>query len=363
MFTFRYPRGIERYIINVSNTLVDMGVDVTIITGSSKSNNNMDILDKRVKIHYIPHYKWHRFTFIPSFFLDFVKNRYDIINIFMAKGEGWAAGFTYYFKKINYNIIFQYPYEAHEKHYHAFYKFSTIHNAKKIIAVSNYVAGGIKKCFGKESCVIPNGVDVKKFYKDDKMRREGRKLLNIADDEFLLITVAALQGRKGINNVLNALPYILNNNRKVKYLVIGDGNEKDRNIFFNKVKELSLEEYVIFLGNQTNVNLFYNTSDLFLLLSKYEAFAIVVLEAMACGLPVIASKGSAFPEIVSETRGRLVDEDNPIDVSNKIIELMDNRELLNSMRKDAMEHVSKYYTWEKIAKRLIKVFEDQIEGK
>ena len=93
------------------------------------------------------------------------------------------------------------------------------------------------------------------------------------------------------------------------------GTNKDREAFHAKVTALGITPNVRFMGNQKDVSGFYNAADLFVFLPEFEGFGIVALEAMASGLPLIVSQGSAFPEILSEGGGIMVDPDAPEDIA------------------------------------------------
>jgi glycosyltransferase involved in cell wall biosynthesis len=294
--------------------------------------------------------------------INFLSKDYDIVNLAIARGEGYAAGLAYKLKDFRYNIIFHYPYENHEKHFNAFKRFGTAQHADELIAISDYVAQGVETCFGRPARIVPNGVDPDLFRPDQQRRTQLRRKLNIPDDVPVLLTVSALQGRKGISKVLETVSALKRTVPNIRYLVVGDGNKKDRDSFFAQTRMLGLESNVIFFGNQSDVTPYYNAADLFVFLPEFEAFGLVAIEAMASQLPIVVSQGSAFPEILAKGGGVMVNPDSPESVSATIISLLNDRERLLRLGQEGRASVLNRYTWDIVASQLLRIFEQQIQS-
>lgn len=362
MYTLRNPRGIERFIISVANGLAKKGHDLTLITGRCAQPVTREWIDERVRVREIYHHNWHKLSFIPGFMHAFLSNDYDIVNIAIARGEGYAAGLAHMLKNFRYNIVFQYPFEDHEKHFHAFKRFGTAKHADQLIAASSYIAQGVERCFGRPAVAIPNGVDPDLFQPDAGRRREIRKKLKIPDSALVLITVAALQGRKGINKVLEVVKLLKSDFPDIRYIVCGDGNENDRETFHAKVKSLGIEANVLFMGNQQEVAGFYNAADMFVFFPEFEGFGIVALEAMASELPIIVSEGSAFPEILADGGGMMVDPDSPGSAAAAIRSLLQDRGRMAVLGKEGRASVLKKYSWEAVAAQFERLFALQLRS-
>jgi glycosyltransferase involved in cell wall biosynthesis len=360
MFTLRTPRGIERFIIKVSNELARKGHEVTIIAGRCPQSPTREWIDDRVQVHEIGHHNWHKASFVPGFMRDFLTNEYDVVNLAIARADGYAAGLAYLFRKFRYNIIFHYPFEHHEKHFNAFKRFGTIRHADEMIAISRYIAAGVQTCFGLPAKVIPNGVDLAHFRHDILRRSAVRKELQIPDTAPVIITVSALQGRKGIDKVLDAVGILKKAVPDIRYVICGDGNEKDRETLFAKVASLKLERNVSFMGNQKDVAGYYNAADLFVFLPEFEGFGIVAIEAMASHLPVVVSRGSAFPEILAEGGGMMVDRDSPHAAADAVLSLLRDRGRMAKLGDEGRASVEKKYSWEEVASHLETIFENQL---
>jgi len=362
MYTLRTPRGIERVIINIANALAEKGHEITLITGRCPQPLTRGWIDTRVQVHEVAHHNWHKLTFIPGFMNDFFSNKYDVVNLAIARGEGYAAGLAYLFKKFRYNIIFHYPLENHEKHFNAFKRFGTARHADEMIAVSQYIARGVEQWYNRPVKVVPNGVNAEQFRPDPVKRADTRSKLNIPEDAPILLTVSALQGRKGIGKVLDVVARLKKDIPDVRYIVCGDGNEKDRELFFAKIAALKLESNVVFMGNQKDVSGFYNAADLFVFLPEFEGFGVVAIEAMASKLPIVVSQGSAFPEILAGGGGVMVDADSPASVTETIRALLQDSARRERMGMEGRTVVEAKYSWDAVASQLEAIFASQIKG-
>ena len=361
MFTLRTPRGIERFIINVSNVLARKGHEVTIITGRCPQSPTRAWIDERVRIHEIWHHNWHKISFIPGFMHDFLTHEYDVVNLAIARAEGYSAGLARTLRDFRFNIVFQYPFEDHEKHFHAFKRFGTAKHADELIAASAYIAQGVERCFGRSAKIVSNGVDPVLFRFDAQRRGEARRMLGIPEAAPVLITVAALQGRKGIDKVLDVVGRLKKNIPGIRYIICGDGNAKDREALSSKVASLGIEQNVHFMGNQKDVSGFYNAADVFVFLPEFEGFGIVALEAMASRLPLVVSRGSAFPEILADGGGVMVDPDAPASIAETINSLLQDRDRRERMGAEGRAAVEKKYSWEAVSDRLAALFESQVK--
>src|SRR5699024_10998952 len=111
-----------------------------------------------------------------------------------------------------------------------------------------------------------------------------------------------------------------------KLLLVGDG--PDMSITCNLVRELQLDDQVLFLGKQDNVEELYSISDLMLLLSEKESFGLVALEGMACGVPCIGTNIGGIPEVITDGyNGFLCELGDIDDIAQKAVRLLTNQQL------------------------------------
>lgn len=149
--------------------------------------------------------------------------------------------------------------------------------------------------------VVGNGVDVEKF--NPLLRDEARRQLQLPAQGQVLVTVGALVERKGFHRVIELLPALRERHPGLLYLVVGGASpEGDRSAQLKQqVQALGLTDAVRFLGplppDQLRVPL--SAADLFVLSTRNEGWANVLLEAMACGLPVVATDVGGNAEVVS----------------------------------------------------------------
>jgi phosphatidyl-myo-inositol dimannoside synthase len=171
------------------------------------------------------------------------------------------------------------------------------------------------------SFILPNCVNLQQFTPDSKsIALQDRYGLR---NKIVLLTVARLAEQeryKGIDEVIEALPKLTCKIPNLCYLVVGDGTDRER--LKQKVKQLDLEGCVIFAGHIPEMEKpdHYRLADAFVMPGWGEGFGIVYLEAMACGVPVVASTLDASQEAVMGGRiGTLVNPRVPGEVVDGIL--------------------------------------------
>lgn len=175
--------------------------------------------------------------------------------------------------------------------------------------VSNSYAG-LKANNLNKGQVLYNGIDDKfiwKLSKQEKIKKK-KKVLNIEQNIPVIISVANLVPYKDYYSVLKALKLIKDEGYKFHYLILGDGPLR-KNIE-QKIKEFDLSKNAKIIGTVENVHEYLQLSDIFIHSSKGEGCSNAILESMAVGLPIIASKTGGTPEIVTEENGFLFEYKN-----------------------------------------------------
>lgn len=177
----------------------------------------------------------------------------------------------------------------------------------------------------------------------------------IKEDERVLIHVSNFRKIKNIPHVIDAFLKV----REVmpaKLLLVGDGPEKHR--VMEQVKSSSYPDDVLFLGKQENVAELFSISDLKLLLSEKESFGLVLLEAMACGVPGIGTNIGGIPEVIEHGENGFIVELGDIDaVASYAIELLSDEEKLSQFRISAIEAVQTKFRSEAIIEQYEKLYE------
>ena len=147
-------------------------------------------------------------------------------------------------------------------------------------------------------------------------------------------------------------------------MLIGDGEKKYWDNFLNSIKWEIEKGKIIYRKKVTQEELpeIYQTSDLFLFTSNYEIFGMVLLEAMYFGLPVISTLNGGASTLINEgENGYVIDEFDAEKWSEKIAELIDDRERRQSMGQYACETIKSRFTWDKLAEKFESAYEEAID--
>ncbi|MFW0780212.1 N-acetyl-alpha-D-glucosaminyl L-malate synthase BshA [Rossellomorea marisflavi] len=187
----------------------------------------------------------------------------------------------------------------------------------------------------KDIRTVYNFIDERVYRKTDSAHL--RTEYGIEPHEKVLIHVSNFRGVKRVKDVVGAFAKI----REAvpsKLLLIGDGPEMGT--ISSLVKELGIEEYVLFLGKQNNLEELYSISDLKLLLSEKESFGLVALEAMACGVPAIGTDIGGIPEVIEDgVNGFICPLGDLEAVASKAVKALKDGALYEELSRNALETV------------------------
>ncbi len=229
----------------------------------------------------------------------------------------------------------------------------TIRRATGVIAVAESLArrarqGGVPD---ERLKVIANGVDSERFH----LIAQGaaRKQLGLSEQGRLLVSVGHLSPRKGFHRVIRSLPQIVATFPDVRLAIVGGkAFESDNSENLHAlVSELGLANHVIFVGAQAPnlVAQWLGASDVFVLASDFEGCPNVILEAMACGRPVVATKVGDVEYMVPVFAGVLVDDpENTTALADALITALDQKWDSHRIR----DHVSAR-SWDDVARRVM----------
>lgn len=194
-------------------------------------------------------------------------------------------------------------------------------------AAKEYLEKGIAPP-GKLGC-IPNAIDVQKFKADPGSRVRIRTRHHL-ENAFVFVNVARLEPEKDHLTLLKAFQALAATAENVRLMIIGDGTLRAKLEAYSR--NANLAEKVLFLGRRTAVPDFLNAGDCFVLSSKWEGFGLVVAEALAVGMPVIATdcggpgeilRGGAAPDYASRPEiGRLVPVGDPVSMADAMKQVM-----------------------------------------
>ncbi|MBN9653054.1 N-acetyl-alpha-D-glucosaminyl L-malate synthase BshA [Halobacillus sp. GSS1] len=170
-----------------------------------------------------------------------------------------------------------------------------IEQSDRVTAVSQSLVDQTKEMLhtDRNIDVIYNFVDEREYYRRDDQRL--KEHYGIDEEDAVLIHISNFRRVKRVTDVIKTFATVAEQ-MPAKLLLVGDGPEYSE--CHQLVQQLGLEEDVLFLGKQENVSELLSISDLKLLLSEKESFGLVLLEAMACGVPCIGTNIGGIPEVI-----------------------------------------------------------------
>lgn len=162
-----------------------------------------------------------------------------------------------------------------------------------------------------KTTVIYNGVDPDRYFKRDSHKI--RSKINVNEDAILVGSLGNVRPAKAYDVLIEAAALAVKLNPNLHFVIAGDNTKEPlMSELLSLVKEKALEQHIHFIGYQDNGAEFLGQMDIFLLTSSSEGFSIATIEALATGLPVIATKCGGPEEILShETTARLVPKNDP----------------------------------------------------
>jgi len=194
-------------------------------------------------------------------------------------------------------------------------------------------------------CVIPNGVNTTKFVPISDLHREN-----------LILFVGSLIKRKGVRYLLEAMQRVIRNFPEYRLVIVGDGPEKKDLI--QHASNLGLSAHVDFVGFQAQdrVRSFMQRARLLVLPSLEEGMGVVLVEAMACGTPVVASWVDGIRDVVTSDVGILVPPADSERLAEGICEILADPVRWKRYSRNARDRAVTYYEWDVIVEKFINLY-------
>jgi phosphatidylinositol alpha-1,6-mannosyltransferase len=198
------------------------------------------------------------------------------------------------------------------------------------------------------STVVYNGVDTRN-YRPGLPTGELRQRLGLAPGPVILSNGRLIE-QKGFPTLIKALKLVREEVRDAQLLIIGRGPMRE--VLDQEATQLGVSHVVRFVTGipEGEMPTYYNLADVFALSSYYEPSAVVLYEALGCGLPIVATDAGGNPEIVSEDCGRIVPKRQPEALSEKLIEVLTDDGLRRSMALAARARAESRFDWDVIAR-------------
>jgi glycosyltransferase involved in cell wall biosynthesis len=237
----------------------------------------------------------------------------------------------------------------------------TLKAAQKIIVISKATKNYVLQLGAEPEKieVIYNGVDLERFKPIMNARAEIRRKLGISEDAIVAATVRRLVYKNGIDTLIESAKIGIQRSPKLVYLVIGKG--PDFNDVKTKVSQLGIGKNFILAGFVSDEDLpsYYNASDFFILPSKSgEGLPLVALEAMACGLPVVATDVGGIGEVMIDGFGKIVPPNNPEAMAQVSLDLAETN--FSNMKGPLRKIMLEKYSWDVNVEKLAKIYEEII---
>ncbi|MEM4643509.1 MAG: glycosyltransferase, partial [Candidatus Bathyarchaeia archaeon] len=207
--------------------------------------------------------------------------------------------------------------------------------------------------------LIYNGVDLNRFKPAIVPKEQIRKELGLPADKFIVLTVRRLVYKNGIDYLLEAARIAVEKNQRMLFIVAGSGPDREK--IRAKVMEYDLNRHFSLLGFVPDELLpkYYHASDVFALPSKSgEGMPLVLLEAMACALPVVATDVGGTSEIINDKCGKLVPPNDAETFARALVEFSNGD--LSTFQNEARKLVEERYSWDKNVEMLVNIYEELI---
>jgi len=227
-------------------------------------------------------------------------------------------------------------------------------NVNRIIATTQSYAQSSPVLRLYQYEIMPNGV---------RLQALDRQLNDISNERMAkqVLFVGRLSSVKGIDYLIEAAKIVLKQHDDAAFLIVGDGEERQR----LKALAAGYEDYIKFCGHISRRALMalYKGSTVLVLPSftRLEAFGVVLLEAMACETPVIASRIPGVLDVVGEG-GCLVTPRSPQSLATAILEIFENPRNARRMGKNGRQRVEQKYDWKIVAQEILDLYANVAES-
>jgi glycosyltransferase involved in cell wall biosynthesis len=349
--------GVEEHVLQISKRLVNAGHYVTIYTSDLEKDKpftrlkgplNIDMDVKRFTAVKILDLRHGLGIIAPSMLLDAVKYEADIVH---AHGFGYWPTFVGAVKKALSGVpLVITPHSSPGSRNYSFLdiRMLPLKLADKVIALTRIEKEHLKSLGldGRKIEVIPNGINFKDYASIKSFPKEN-----------IILYIGRIAFYKGLDSLLEAIPYVLKKVKEAKFLIVGpDWGEVAR--LKRKAIELRIKEHVSFIGSVFgNEKLrYYAMAKVCVFPSYMEAFGIAILEAMASGRPVVATNVGGITELIDHGKtGFLVPPKEPKALANAISYLLCNPEIAMEIGERA-RLVARKFTWEETLHKTLNVY-------
>jgi glycosyltransferase involved in cell wall biosynthesis len=375
-FNYEYPplgagaANATFYIMKEYSKIPDLEVDV--VTASPDNQFHLEKVGENITIHKLPIgkdnknllYQSNKDIFKYSFKAYFYskkllrKNKYDLTHSFFAVPCGFISLVIKKTHKIPYVVSLR---GADVPGYNAA-RFSLLYKlltplikyiwkeANEVIANSE----GLKQLALQSNPqqkigIIFNGIDFNEFIPKNSFE--------VSSDKFQIISISRLVPRRGLSYLVSAVELLYKKYPQIYLKIVGEGDQRD--FLENQIREAKLENHVELTGrvDHEEIAKLAQDSQVFALVPVYEGMSNAMLEAVAIGLPIIATSAGGTDELVQNgVNGFVVKAKNSADIAEKLEKLIDNPKLNESMGRESRK-IAEKMSWDSVAQKYFEVYE------
>jgi glycosyltransferase involved in cell wall biosynthesis len=371
--------GGETHARLLARTLIQKGMDVFVVTRrSSRDLPKFELVDN------IPTYRvppagmkrWGKYLMVPAAVFELIRRRkrYDIVFICGFRVLGLPAlavallagkacvlraetlgemsgGYASAYKRLPPAVssIFKGWINLRNR---------LLRRADAFTSISAHVSSELLSCGVEESRIFmfSNGIDTSLFRPADPLQKASlRQQLNLPEKGRIVVYTGKLNQGKGLEYLIRAWQIVSSGHPDVHLVLVGAGGGQSlsrEEKLKGMVQSLGLGETVTFTGYVSNVRQYLQASDIFAFPSENESFGLSLAEAMACGLPAVASCAGAIPEIVHHGEdGLLVPPRNPDALAGAISAVLDDSSLAQRLSSNGERAIAERYSIDVVAER------------
>lgn len=230
-----------------------------------------------------------------------------------------------------------------------------------------YILDNYREVSPEQLHTIPNGILLSDFFPKEADKVSAlRHELGLEEQDLVVLQAGRVDRRKGQKELLTAAPRVINevkkrSGRRVKILLIGWTDSEFALSLEEKTRQAEIIDKVIILPPVNNLKMapYFWLADVYALTSTYDILPIVILEAMASGLAIVASKNGGASEIISHGNdGLLVDPYKNEEIEDALISVLSDDQLRSSLGEQAFHKAQEKYTWQRVAEQLNRLYRE-----
>ncbi len=207
--------------------------------------------------------------------------------------------------------------------------------------------------YDRDIAIVPNGIDLKDYISELPVQI-------VEGAEKRILFVGRLHPVKGVQYLLGAMSIVHQELPEAKLILVGDGEERE--LLESLTDSLGIRECVEFAGRvpHERVQDYMNLAEVFVLPSLSEGFPVTILEAMACGLPIVATRVGGVPDIIEDgANGYLINTKNPEQIAEALLKLLQDEQLREDISGNNREEVRRY-RWDSVAATLEGIYQKSL---